>query len=164
MFDENGNYIPDEENTSEEITGTENTESTDIPAEEPVFAAPSREDEEPAYTDVSSGYTAPEAESSAEEAAGEAAESVTEPEYVEAQQRTQPVTPPQGGYGYGYGAQQGGSPYASYQQPAYGAYPGQTPPPAQPEKPKKSGLKVFLAIIALVLVFALGIGVASIFN
>lgn len=170
MFDENGNYIPDEENTAAEETGAANTENTEVtetpetPAYEPEYTAPAQEDDSPVYSDVSSGYSAPETESFAEETAEETTEPVTGPEYVEAQQRTQPVTPPQGGYGYGYGAQPTGNPYTSYQQPAYGGYPGQTPPPVQPEKPKKNGFKVFLAIIALVLVFALGIGVASIFN
>ena len=163
MFDENGNYIPDEENSTNENTEPADTAEADAPADESGYTAPAQSEEAPAYTDVSSGYTAPgPAEEPAEkaEAAEAAEEPAPAPEYVEAQQV--PPQAPQGGYGYGYGAQQSG-PYASYQQPQYGGY-SQPTPPVQPEKPKKSGAKIFAAIIALVLVFALGVGVASIFN
>lgn len=158
MFDENGNYIPEEENTASENINTdsmENAESFGTDSElaaEPEYSAPEQSEEKPAYTDVTSGY---EAADDISEAAEQTEETSSEPEYAQAQ-----PTPPQSGYGYS--AQQG-SPYTSYQQPQYGGY-SQPAAPVQPEKPKKSGLKVFLAIIALVLVFALGIGVASIFN
>ena len=160
MFDENGNYIPEEENTASENINTDSMENAESfgtdsePAAEPEYSAPEQSEEKPAYTDVTSGY---EAADDISEDAEQTEETSSEPEYAQAQ-----PTPHQSGYGYGYSAQQG-SPYTSYQQPQYGGY-SQPAAPVQPEKPKKSGLKVFLAIIALVLVFALGIGVASIFN
>ena len=51
MFDENGNYIPDEENTAAEETGAANTENTEVtetpetPAYEPEHTAPAQEDD-----------------------------------------------------------------------------------------------------------------------
>lgn len=50
-------------------------------------------------------------------------------------------------------------PYGSYRQPSYAA-----PQPVQPEKPKRKGAKIFAACVALLLVFAMGVGVASIFR
>ncbi|MBR4727533.1 MAG: trypsin-like peptidase domain-containing protein [Clostridia bacterium] len=71
----------------------------------------------------------------------------------------QPYAPPYRSAGStpGSGAQQ---PYYGYRQPTapYSA------PAAQPEKPKRKGGKIFAACVALLLVFALGVGVASIFR
>ncbi|MBR2730600.1 MAG: trypsin-like peptidase domain-containing protein [Clostridia bacterium] len=62
-------------------------------------------------------------------------------------------------------------PYRAAQAPGAQAPYGYRPPtapypaaPSQPEKPKRKGGKVFAACIALLLVFALGVGVASIFR
>lgn len=97
---------------------------------------------------------------------------IQDAEYVEAE----PVVPPYGqnanpnsnpygsqGINYNTGANQyynSANPYN--QQPRYQS--NYAPAPAAPEKKSKKGLKTFLAIIALILVFALGAGTMSIFK
>ena len=66
-------------------------------------------------------------------------------------------------YGYTQGSNQQ---YGSYQQnnsqPNYYAYPQTQPDNFQNNKKEKKGLKIFVSAIALILVFALGFGAASI--
>ncbi len=83
---------------------------------------------------------------------------------VEAQQVEDPVKSQQTYYGYTQ-ASSGG--YGSYQQNNGGqannySYPQTQPLPSEPQKSNKKGIKVFAACIALIVVFALGFGVASI--
>ncbi len=63
----------------------------------------------------------------------------------------------------GYGSPQYNQPYSQPYNEPYGQYrDNYAASPAEPQKPKKSGKKIFLSILALVLVFALGVGVATI--
>ncbi|MBQ2846923.1 MAG: trypsin-like peptidase domain-containing protein [Clostridia bacterium] len=85
---------------------------------------------------------------------------------VEAQQVEEPEQKePQQTY-YGYTQSSYNQSYGSYQQnnprPNYYSYPQTQPDNSSNTKKDKKGLKVFVASIALILVFALGFGVASI--
>ena len=70
----------------------------------------------------------------------------------------------QSSYGQpGYSQPQYNQPYSQPYNEPYGQYrDNYSASPAEPQKPKRSGKKIFLSILALVLVFALGVGVATI--
>ena len=154
-----------------DVFSGENTETVDFEAEAAAAAADAAnsaaaETEAKAYEAADNmGYVPPAAPAAAEEPAGEPAPAYTQPEpeipVVEAE-RTGPSAPYNANpYSYGQpGAQNQGYQYG-YQ---YGAYrqPVQQEPAEPPKKGK--GKKVFLSIIALILVFALGVGTSSLFG
>ncbi|MBO4342672.1 MAG: trypsin-like peptidase domain-containing protein, partial [Clostridia bacterium] len=154
-----------------DVFSGENTETVDFEAEAAAAAADAANDaaaetEAKAYEAADNmGYVPPEAPAAAEEPAGEPAPAYTQPEpeipVVEAE-RTGPSAPYNANpYSYGQpGAQNQGYQYG-YQ---YGAYrqPVQQEPAEPPKKGK--GKKIFLSIIALILVFALGVGTSSLFG
>lgn len=160
---------------NEEITASEEAaaeeiiaEETESIAEEVISEAVKEETEaeiQPEPVDISSGPSL-----FADEEDEKADITEEEPEKVEAEfQPEPPVYRPQpapGAYGQPNGYQRG-----YYSQQAYGTYNyGYQQPQAQPmptapaEAPKKqkNGKKVFLSAIALILVFALGVGFAQI--
>ncbi len=157
-----------------------NNSSNENEEKEPVTPTTEEKAEAPEAAEV---YTAPEAQ--------EAPEASTEP--VDAQPQSQPAeesqptyaeaekveTPNQQNYNQTQGQNQ--NPY-SYGQPQYqgsnyqyqynggyqnnGQYNYQQPTyqPNNQEPKKKNGKKIFLTIVAIIVVFALGVGTASIFN
>ncbi len=145
MNDENIiNNIPEEDETP--------VESNEAPSEE-----------------VAAQEIAPEEAAPVEETETVSAEKTVTEEipYVESESAPQPVNPvytrqpytnPPHSYGY---SQQNCNPYSnqSYQ---YQSYQQQPVPQSQPPKKNRKGLKIFAACLAIILVFSLGFGVASI--
>lgn len=157
---ENGITSEEEvENTEAAEQVTEPEAQAEVTAEEPAEAPA----QEPEYTDIYSGVSEDEPEEPAEPAAEE-----PQPEVPHIQ--AEPVTPPQANanpYSYGQPQYQGynyqqnyGYNYQSQPQPQQGYY----QPAPQPAPEKKDGKKIFLAIIAVIVVFAMGVGTATLFN
>ncbi len=165
MFDENGNYVG-EDNSDNRPEDNENyTAESSEENSAPGFTQPETGGE---YSNNAHSYGADEnpiyTDSEQAQAEDVPADTEPQPDYVEARQVNEPQSGYQSQYG-GYQGQAGGyasqtpPPYQSASAPYYGSY--NQPPVQEPEKPKKNGKKVFISIIALVLVFALGMGFAS---
>ena len=178
MFDENnfsGNvpeseetgYIPDEE-SSVPFSGENNTSETPADAgsaaftgeEVPEYTAPAQDNESPVsegYEDVDSGAGNDEPASGGEEPAQTGYVNYADSEYSRPYEDSY-----QSPYARQYN-QQYGQPYSQPRNEPYGQYsqPYSQPAPAQPQK---KGKKIFMTILAFVLVFALGVGFTSILN
>ena len=161
-----------------------NTSSNENEEKEPISSTPEEKTE---ASEAAEAYTAPEAQE-AQEAPAEPVDSQpqSQPEPQQPAEEPQPTyveaekieTPNQQNYNQAQGQNQ--NPY-SYGQPQYqgsnyqyngnyqsnGQYSYQQPtyqPNNQEPKKKKNGKKIFLTIVAIIVVFALGVGTASIFN
>ena len=146
MFDEikkNDNLIDDTAENSEEINPVPPEQETPI---EPTFEEVEQEEFAQATAEEMSDFEGEQIEMKIEEESGETPVCADEPIQTEAES----VNP--------YSSQYRQS-YAPPQPPAYQPY-----TPVTPEREKKSGTKVFLAIIAIILVFAMGVGMGSVFN
>lgn len=157
MFDEFDNNEKLTENSEE---NTENFSSVQPEQEFPIEPTAEEYEQEVAEQTVAEEFSSDSGEMQEEMSdfegeqiemqLGEEAEETPVPTVEPIQAEAEPVNP--------YSSQYRQS-YVPTQPPVY-----RQPIPEVPERPKSSGTRVFLAVIALILVFALGVGMGSVFN